>query len=518
MALKLTDYLQFNIMRPIFAELMSATVAVSPEVKSLQSLLEMIPTTPFAQAAAAVSDVKEFTVVRDTNRELVITFVLGSISVRLMQCHDLDVANDKSYSESSRAKNSQERTKSQLPDPPITPELTQYVMAKILSSPSKHPGIGDFGNSSSGSGSTSSSRKSNAGPFYTLRMTALEEYWLHMSVDQREVLRREHSAHTIEKHPELQYLLETVKENWHPAWNSPKWHPDFFHRYSLDSLAAEHVWEHVQEDLLVVVDKNRRVVFANAEKLSTLLFGASTTETMARCLDMWSFFTPLPSPESGRHAVDAHIRKIHPELDPSQATVATLPNAKMCVAHYGCWAATGDRNGCHITLTSDSTFTRGGSSTFPRLLFGEFCRAALAKATTLIRFLLKSLDPKYYEECVEIVSNIGEEKITTGPEDFLSLFALGVNGYTQRHKGINDIAGGLAGLCTFGDYEGMLSFENDGCPGTDISSVVFALYLHSVALATLGPAQQGLAGLRRSPATMHCDFLYLLIPRVTDKS
>jgi hypothetical protein len=29
-------------------------------------------------------------------------------------------------------------------------------------------------------------------------------------------------------------------------------------------------------------------------------------------------------------------------LDPSKATVETLPNAKMAVAHYGCWSHKGD--------------------------------------------------------------------------------------------------------------------------------------------------------------------------------
>ena len=100
---------------------------------------------------------------------------------------------------------------------------------------------------------------------------------------------------------------------------------------------------------------------------------------------------------------------------------------------------------------------RGGDAAFSRDLFREFCRSALGKATTMIRFLVQPLDPEYYTQCVEIVENIGDDdwhKIRTDSEDFLSLFALGVNGYTQRHRDTNDIAGGLAGLCTFGDYEG----------------------------------------------------------------
>lgn len=175
---------------------------------------------------------------------------------------------------------------------------------------------------------------------------------------------------------------------------------------------------------------------------------------------MWSFFTPLPFPESTRHVVDNYIRKIHPELDPSRATVEALPNAKMAVAHYGCWAAQGDPHGRYIKRTRDcTTFPR--KCDYPPLLLPDLSRAALGKAAEMIRFLVKPLDRKYYQDCVDILANTDERvKLPTDrPKPFLSLFALGINGYTQRHKDKNDVARGLAGLCTFGRYTG-LSFHN----------------------------------------------------------
>jgi hypothetical protein len=93
-------------MRPIFGELMAVTVAHAPKVKSLQALLEMVPTTPLTEVATAVSDGKKFTIVKDTEEEIVVMFALGSISVRLMQCRDLDVTNDKTYDQTARAKRS----------------------------------------------------------------------------------------------------------------------------------------------------------------------------------------------------------------------------------------------------------------------------------------------------------------------------------------------------------------------------------------------------------------------------
>jgi hypothetical protein len=109
-----------------------------------------------------------------------------------MQCRDLDVTSDKSYDQTARAKRSHDLTNSKLPDPPMTPELTQFVMAKLLSRPGSRPDFSDFSSSSpSSSGGTSSSRKSNKGPFHALRMAALEDFWLHMSAEQRETLRQE---------------------------------------------------------------------------------------------------------------------------------------------------------------------------------------------------------------------------------------------------------------------------------------------------------------------------------------
>lgn len=73
----------------------------------------------------------------------------------------------------------------------------------------------------------------------------------------------------------------------------------------------------------------------------------------------------------------------------------------------------------------------------------------------MIRFLVKPLDPAYYAQCVEVLSTLEEgQKVSTDPEEFLSLFALGVNAHTQRHKDRNDTTGGLAGLCTMGWYTG----------------------------------------------------------------
>lgn len=232
--------------------------------------------------------------------------------------------------------------------------------------------------------------------------------------------------------------------------------PDYFRNYLVDQTAATKLWPLVDEDIFIVTDKNRRVVFANIENLSQILFGDEVTQLMDRAIDLWSFYHPLPRPETSRHVVDRYVRRKHPELDPSKCTVETLQNAKMAVAHYGCWSLKGDRHGKFICQTAD---TRGVKTHNPELfsiMFQRFAKAVLGKTSELIRFLAKPLDDKYCKECVEIFENLPDMSRLSvdSEEDWISLFALGINGYTQRHTDIRDIQGGLAGLFTVGRYTG----------------------------------------------------------------
>jgi hypothetical protein len=283
-----------------------------------------------------------------------------------------------------------------------------------------------------------------------------------MSPEQREAARQECTGSPSDGNPTFQSQLAVIKRNWYDGWKSEKRFPDFFRSYVVDQRAAENVWEYVKEDIFVVVDRNSQV-FANVEHLAQLLFGEHTTQVLERCLDMWSFFVPLPFPESMRHVVDNYIRKIHPELDPSKATVETLQNAKMAVAHYGCWAAKGDPHGRFIKQTHDTVcFPR--KCDVPPLLVGDFSGAVLTKAASMTRFLVKPLNPKYYQDCLDIQANTDDnlKLALDDPEAFITLFALGVNGYTQRHKDRNDVHGGLAGLCTLGRYTGEYSMHKRG--------------------------------------------------------
>ncbi|KAI3321514.1 hypothetical protein HD806DRAFT_545754 [Xylariaceae sp. AK1471] len=448
----------FDIMEPILDELLAASMENTDNIKRIQALLELIPYEPFERIRDALSVKETYAVIRDDPQEIVVTFKLfPTLSVRLrkysVHCKDVNKNDEASYRKASRAKQAQARTMALVDDPPMTRELTQFIMASLITKDKSFEINEDEDIAETGPSNDTYTDSSSRGSLYELRKAAQEHYWYGMSQEERAVAREECSR--LPRGFEFRSNLEKIQQGWQKAWNTAAWHPDYFRIYYMDQLAAKNIWELVEEDIFVAIDVNRQVIFANVENLYQTLWGSHLAEVLIRCFDMWAYFTPLPAPESCRHATDSHVRKIHPELDMSKATVATLPDARMCVAHYGCWESRIDPQGRRIFKTSDTRFGRDDCTEYSERLFPRFSRAALGKATEMIRFLVRPLDRDFYEESLQMLSSLdSEEKITTSEEDFLSLFALGVNGYTARHMDKKDIEGGLAGLCTFGRYTG----------------------------------------------------------------
>jgi hypothetical protein len=239
-----------------------------------------------------------------------------------------------------------------------------------------------------------------------------------------------------------------------PKWNKLWLDDDFFHHYLIDQTAAERAWDLIVEDVFIVTDRNRRVIFANIKGLGEFLLGREAMETLVRCLDKWKFFTPLPRPETSRHVVDEYIRRLHPELDPSAVSIDKSYNAVMAVAHYGCWARKGDPHGKHIVRTLDARL----AERYPRLParpVSRVCQSSPGDGEQAHPFSRPAARPAYYDECIRVFSSLPENsRVCTDDEYFISLFALGINGYTQRHRDVKDIDGGLAGLFSTGGYKG----------------------------------------------------------------
>lgn len=437
----------------------------------------MVPTTDVVAVAKALAEDGDYKTLADNDTEIVVTFRIRSKAVRLMQAKDVDVDDPKSYGTTKRAASSAAEAKQYTPDPPMTVELQQYLMAlaivekdewkelnkrkEAISLKQEELQTADLGEESRKKKTTHLRKDTNkynnhcAKFFLNLRDAIREDYWLLKTPVQREQIRNASQAADLAEDQGFCSNLDTIKEHWRPHWNSPRLAKDFFHHYLIDQTAAEHAWTLVEEDVFIITDKKRQVVFANLEKAGEVLFGKEAMEVLIRCLDMWKFFSPLPAPESCRHVVDNFIRRQHPELDPSAVTVEHLANAVMAVAHYGCWSHKLDPHGKKIMRTMDAKFGRSPLAEYPNAVFPDFAKAALGMASKITRFLTKPLDPEYYQDCVKIFQNLPElARLSTDEEDFISLFAFGVNGYTQRHRDVKDIGGGLAGLFSTGDYQG----------------------------------------------------------------
>lgn len=327
------------------------------DVKAIRQLLEMVLTTDVLVVAKALAEDGDYNVVADNDNEIVAAFRIGSKAVHLMQAKDVDVDDPESYGATKRAASSAAEAKQYTPDLHMTAELQQYLMGlaivdkdewkelkkrqesvRLKREEVQSAGLDEESKKKRRIQLRKDTNKYNnycAKFFLNLRDAIREDYWVLKTPVQREQIRKASQAAGLAEDQDFSSNLNAVKEHWRPRWNSWRLAKDFFHHYLIDQTAAKHAWTLIEEDVFVVTDKKREVVFANLEKGGDLLFGKEAMEVLIRYLDMWKFFSPLPTPESCRHVVDNFIRRQHLELDPSAVTIDHHANAVMAVAHYG---------------------------------------------------------------------------------------------------------------------------------------------------------------------------------------
>ncbi|KAI8634679.1 hypothetical protein F5Y19DRAFT_485684 [Xylariaceae sp. FL1651] len=243
------------------------------------------------------------------------------------------------------------------------------------------------------------------GFFANLRSLAQEKLWLLVSAEQRADYRVRAAEPPVE---ELAEMLALVQTNWQPRWDNSRQRSRFpSTTMRRTGRGAEQAWDLGQADVLIVTDRKRRVVFANTEGLAQILYGHARNRATRR----WSLYNACAL---GAGRINGDRRLVTPGED--------------------------DRCASRVL---------GVAGAFERAVY------LLSKAANMIRYMARDLDSEYYVECVDILENLPEqEKLKTDEEDFLSLFALGVNAYTQQHRDVGDISGGLAGLITLGNYTG----------------------------------------------------------------
>ena len=440
------DQRMTTIMEPLLKrikEITSQNGGDQANITRLRSLLEHVRDIPINDLATTFADDGQSTLCHTVVGETSVSFKMDTQSVRVLQLHDVDKDVAETFINNARAEASSKELSDAFQEMPMPIPTQKYLMSHDMEKTRKQL--------SEDNGAARQKYMAH------LRGAVQERYWTQMTPLQRDEVNAKASISAIEP---LNPYLEDLEIHWPRRWNGGYYDREYYHQYIRDMFAAENVWPTIEEDIFIVIDCKRNAIFTSIQGLSQFLFGQEATDILARILDLWSFFTPLPFPESQRHVVDNYIRKLHPELDMSKATVDKLGKAKMCVAHYGTWAPMpGDKTGRRVQKTGDTTFRR----TFTDIgeyeeLLPDFYMSAMGTAAKLIRFLLEPLDPHHFQECRDIFANLEDGKRLPHAEgedvNFLTLFAMGVNAYTQRHRDTNDVAGGFAGLVTLGSYSG----------------------------------------------------------------
>ncbi|KAI0024321.1 hypothetical protein F4780DRAFT_768939 [Xylariomycetidae sp. FL0641] len=427
-----------SVMRSIFGSLNEKCERSSRELEGIAFFFSRITDPDFDPKTLAdeVSEDGRVTIETETDSELVLRFTIGNKTIRLMQLFDLDKSDPHSIHNSTRAKESSKRAEELLGEGAMPVFTQKYLTAMALKqSKTQIP-----------------TRKTPRKQFFKeLRASARERYWMKMSREERYEARRI----SFEGDDQLNAYLRIVQDEWQQNWTNNSQDPDPFRTYLLDQGAGQSAWRLLTEDVVVIIDSKRQILFANFEEVTQIMYDSETLELLNRCLDMWSFYVPLPAPETSRHVVDNYIRRLHPELDMEKATVSSLSNAKMAVAHYGCWARPGDPHGESLYSSATAAFAKSLDLDQADRLYPELYKAAFGKATRIFQLLIRTLAPGYYDEAREVWDNLGDfYKRRSTEEDFITLFVLGINGYTQRHRDIRDVEGGVAGLLSLGNYTG----------------------------------------------------------------
>jgi len=302
-------------MLPLFEEFRTVHIQGNAEISQLRRFLEAVPKNANLRELARQYAHWDYEIVRDDEYELELSFRLGSRTVRLLQLKDLKKDDKTSYNKTQRAIAAESRVRALLDEEPMSIEIQQYMMVdmamdKLEELPDKAPAVLRY--------------------LTPMRAAAQEKFWLQMTKAERDKMREKAACPGNDIGLDL---LQKLRDKWPRRWNMGRFDCDFFRNYLRDQRAANEAWTLVEEDVFIATDADNNVVFANIEGLASILYGPKLLDLLFRAVDMWSFYVPVPAPESKRHVVDGYIRKLHPELDMTKANVQDLPNAKMAVAH-----------------------------------------------------------------------------------------------------------------------------------------------------------------------------------------
>ncbi|KAI1076621.1 hypothetical protein F5B20DRAFT_593892 [Whalleya microplaca] len=384
-------------------------------------------------------------VLADNPNEKVVDFTFQSMSIRVAQFRDVRVGDPKSYYQARRAMQIENKSAARMAsiEPPMGRAVENMMMTQAIKEanvPTMHSEGGD----------------AKKVWYQKLRRQVTRNFWIDHDRSSRDQIRQAAIAPEVGLRENIE---EIIREDGSPS-------QDFFFQHYKDaaSVVGNDIYERVDKDVFLVIDAHGETILCSVRQLFQRLFGKATTDKVTDAVKKWAALPPLPQPDTARHAVDEIIRQDkHPELDIEKATTpAELEQRSMCVVHYGTWAQQGHGDPDDVYLTDDTNLEGNGSwrrfrnrPNYARTVLPRFKRGVLGLSSEVVRFLLRTVAPKEYEECLEVFRGLPKEnRIAVSPPNWATMFVLGINSFTERHKDKTDVKKGFAGLVLLGQYEG----------------------------------------------------------------
>lgn len=243
----------------------------SEQVQELAALFTVVGSESCNTLSLRFADDKKITVLNEDANEFSFAFKTGRFSVRVIHAKDLEQDQQGSYlaslERSKRCIQAEEHLDKLFREDCLTVSAQRYVMAQILLEEHRQ---------------WPSASKDEIEFLTRLRAHADGKYWLEMSKEDR---KRTKVASTSPDSALIPFISR-LQQSWPPSWNLGQYDPDMFRRYARDQVGIEKVWRLVEEDVLIILDCNKKLVFSNFVGLTQILFKQEVADLLARALDM----------------------------------------------------------------------------------------------------------------------------------------------------------------------------------------------------------------------------------------
>ncbi|RYP81526.1 hypothetical protein DL769_001934 [Monosporascus sp. CRB-8-3] len=296
-------------------------------------------------------------IVCDIKTERAVDLTFHPYTLRISQFKDIGFSHPGSCYNASRSQEAERKSTEEMDssDAPMGRAVENYMTARIVARGESPP-------------DDAKQKKW----YKKLPNRVTREFWVEQSVEKRVALRQNSTTR-----PEgLGVFLARIELE--DGSNSQ----DCYYRHYRDRAAAKYpnIYQHVDKDILLMLDRNGDANLAAVSKLFQITFGQETAAKVTEAA--------------------------HPELNMELARSPELERRSMCVVHYRTWAQRGRHSQPEdVYLAHDTRLFRGASfkerPDYPSEIFPDFKKGALGITSDVARFLLAVIEPKCYQECVE---------------------------------------------------------------------------------------------------------------------